>query len=57
MGVADLDGLVLVRDSRDPADRMLAFTTKDWHAFVGGANKGQSHHFGKRNRRSRWASE
>jgi Domain of unknown function (DUF397) len=33
--------LVLVRDSKDPAGPVLAFTTAEWEAFVSGVKDGE----------------
>jgi hypothetical protein len=34
--VADLPGRVAMRDSKDPAGPVLAFTHAEWRAFLGG---------------------
>jgi hypothetical protein len=34
--VAELPGRVVMRDSKDPAGPILAFTPAEWQAFVGG---------------------
>jgi hypothetical protein len=35
------DKLVAVRDSRDPAGPVLAFTPREWDAFLGGVRAGE----------------
>ena len=45
--VANLaDGGVGVRDSKDPSGPVLRFTPDEWHAFLGGARKGEFDRFG-----------
>jgi hypothetical protein len=39
--VAFVDGVVAVRDSKDPAGPALVFTPAEWDAFVGGAKDGE----------------
>lgn len=39
--VAFTDDAVLVRNSRDRAGPVLAFTVAEWAAFVGGVRKGE----------------
>lgn len=39
--VADLDGAVAVRDSKDPAGAVLIFTPSEWDAFTGGVKDGE----------------
>ncbi|MBB4935739.1 hypothetical protein FHR32_000044 [Streptosporangium album] len=38
---ADADELYLVRDSKDPQGPALAFTQREWDAFVGGVKDGE----------------
>ncbi|WSC90490.1 DUF397 domain-containing protein [Streptosporangium sp. NBC_01639] len=38
---ADADELYLVRDSKDPGGPALAFTQREWDAFVGGVKDGE----------------
>ena len=46
--VADLpDGGIGVRNSRDPGGLVLRFTPDEWHAFIGGARKGEFDRFGR----------
>ncbi len=46
--VADLpDGGIGVRNSRDPGGLLLRFTPDEWHAFIGGARKGEFDSFGR----------
>jgi len=40
------DGTVGLRNSRDPAGPVLRFTPDEWHAFLGGAQKGEFDSFG-----------
>jgi Domain of unknown function (DUF397) len=35
------DGEIGVRDSKDPGGPVLRFTADEWHAFLGGARKGE----------------
>ena len=47
--VADLPGgAVGVRNSRDPSGAVLTFTPDEWHAFLGGAYKGEFERFGRK---------
>lgn len=39
--VAFVDGAIAVRDSKNPEQRALIFTTGEWDAFVGGAKDGE----------------
>jgi Domain of unknown function (DUF397) len=39
--IAPMDGLVAVRDSKDPRGPILTYTTAEWRAFLGGAKKGK----------------
>ena len=39
--VAFPDGLVAVRDSKDPQGRALLFTPEEWQAFLDGVRDGQ----------------
>lgn len=39
--VAFVDGVVAVRDSKDPDGAVLIFTPAEWDAFVGGARDGE----------------
>ena len=41
------DGEVGVRDSKDPSGPVLRFTPEEWHAFLGGARKGEFDRFGR----------
>lgn len=46
--VADLpEGAVGVRNSRDAAGPVLAFTPDEWHAFLGGVRNGEFDRFGR----------
>jgi hypothetical protein len=38
--VAVRDGMIVVRDSKNPRGRMLRFTTEEWQAFVRGVKAG-----------------
>jgi hypothetical protein len=40
-------GEVGVRNSRHPDEPVLRFTADEWHAFIGGAHKGEFDGFGK----------
>lgn len=39
--VAFVDGVVAVRDSKDPDGAVLIFTPAEWDAFIGGARDGE----------------
>jgi hypothetical protein len=39
--VASMDGMVGVRDSKDPAGPMLTYTSAKWHSFLEDAKKGE----------------
>ena len=39
--VADLPGIVAVRDSKDPDGPKLAFTADEWAAFTAGVKDGE----------------
>jgi Domain of unknown function (DUF397) len=46
--VADLPGGEIgVRNSRDSAGPVLAFTRDEWHAFLGGVRNGEFDRFGR----------
>ena len=42
------DGGVGLRNSRDPEGPVLRFTPDEWHAFLGGAQKGEFDSFGRK---------
>jgi hypothetical protein len=45
--VAELpDGIVGVRNSRDPGGPVLQFTGDEWRVFLGGARRGEFDRFG-----------
>jgi len=39
--LAPADGMVLVRDSKDPKGPVLRYTATEWHAFLDGAKRGE----------------
>ena len=39
--VAFVDGVIAVRDSKNPAQAVLVFTPGEWDAFVGGTKDGE----------------
>ncbi len=39
--IAQQDGQILVRDSKDPNSAVLAFTQDEWSAFISGVNAGE----------------
>ncbi|MGH3980753.1 MAG: DUF397 domain-containing protein [Pseudonocardiaceae bacterium] len=43
--IAQLSGMVAVRDSKDPDGPILTYTKDEWSAFLGGAKKGEFDHF------------
>jgi len=42
------DGGVGIRNSRDSEGPVLRFTPDEWHAFLGGAQKGEFDRFGRK---------
>ena len=42
--LAPTDGMVAVRDSKDPDGPVLRYTAAEWHAFLDGAKKGEFDH-------------
>lgn len=42
------DGEIGVRNSRDSEGPVLRFTSNEWHAFLGGAQKGEFDSFGRK---------
>ena len=45
------EGIVGVRNSRDPGGPVLRFTPAEWDAFLGGAQRGEFDRFGTRSPR------
>ncbi len=45
--VADLDGSIGVRNSRDREGAVLRFTSDEWHSFLGGVRNGEFDSFGR----------
>ncbi len=43
-----LDGTIGLRNSRDSEGPVLRFTPDEWHAFLGGARKGEFDSFGRK---------
>jgi hypothetical protein len=41
--VAHVEGLVAVRDSKNPDGNVLLFTRSEWSAFLGGVANGEFH--------------
>ena len=39
--VAPVNGMVAVRDSKNPYGPVLTYTPREWHAFLDGAKKGE----------------
>ncbi|HEY7144853.1 MAG TPA: DUF397 domain-containing protein [Streptosporangiaceae bacterium] len=39
--VAPIDGMIAVRDSKDPDGAVLRYTTAEFHAFLDGARNGE----------------
>lgn len=39
--VAEVDGLILMRDSKDPAGPVLRFERAEWAAFTAGVQAGE----------------
>jgi hypothetical protein len=39
---AKVDGIIAVRDSKDPDGPVLTFTQGEWEAFVGGVKDGEA---------------
>lgn len=44
--VASMNGMVALRDSKDPNGTVLTYTATEWHAFLDGAKKGEFDHPG-----------
>ncbi len=42
------DGTIGLRNSRDSGGPVLRFTPDEWHAFLGGAQKGEFDSFGRK---------
>lgn len=42
--LAPADGMVAIRDSKDPNGPVLRYTAAEWHAFLDGAKKGEFDH-------------
>ena len=42
------DGTIGLRNSRDSEGPVLRFTPDEWHAFLGGAQKGEFDSFGRK---------
>jgi uncharacterized protein DUF397 len=39
--LAPVDGMVAIRDSKDPEGPILRYTAAEWHAFLDGAKRGE----------------
>lgn len=39
--LAPIDGMVAIRDSKDPDGPILRYTAAEWHAFLDGAKNGE----------------
>jgi hypothetical protein len=39
--LAPVDGMVAIRDSKDPGGPVLRYTAAEWYAFLDGAKKGE----------------
>jgi hypothetical protein len=39
--VAPTEGMIVIRDSKDPSGPVLRYTTAEWQAFLDGAKKGE----------------
>jgi hypothetical protein len=39
--LAPVDGMVAIRDSKDPEGPILSYTVAEWHAFLDGAKRGE----------------
>jgi hypothetical protein len=39
--VAEQDGMIMLRDSKDPRGGMLRYTTEEWQSFVHGIKAGE----------------
>jgi Domain of unknown function (DUF397) len=42
--LAPVDGMIAIRDSKDPDGPVLRYTAVEWHAFLDGAKKGEFDH-------------
>ncbi|MFG1879725.1 DUF397 domain-containing protein [Sphaerisporangium sp. NPDC049003] len=41
VAIAVTDGMVAVRDSKDPCSPVLLYTESEWQAFINGAKNGE----------------
>jgi hypothetical protein len=48
------DGVIGVRDSKDPSGPVLRFTPGAWLAFLAGMHKGEFDHFGRQGGFRQW---
>lgn len=44
--VAQRDGMIVLRDSKDPRGSMLHYTAEEWQSFVRGIKAGEFDHLG-----------
>ncbi len=44
--VAEHDGMIVLRDSKEPRGGMLRYTTEEWQSFVRGIKAGEFDHLG-----------
>jgi hypothetical protein len=42
--LAPVDGMIAIRDSKDPDGPVLRYTADEWRAFLDGAKKGEFDH-------------
>jgi Domain of unknown function (DUF397) len=42
--LAPVDGMVAIRDSKDPDGPILRYTAAEWYAFLGGVKRGEFDH-------------
>lgn len=44
--VAEYNGMIMVRDSKEPGGSVLRYTTEEWQSFVKGIKAGEFDHLG-----------
>jgi hypothetical protein len=44
--IAQQNGMIVLRDSKDPRGSMLHYTSEEWQSFVRGIKAGEFDHFG-----------
>jgi hypothetical protein len=44
--VAEHNGMIVLRDSKQPCGAALIYTAEEWHSFLRGIKNGEFDHFG-----------